>query len=280
MINASRLEILIKMPLRPVLAFSLIVLLLLSACAALTGTSPAPVGTILPNESTPSPTPVSIDTLPPSATSTSIEPLIPITGENVVSMQCQFCVDRTAYAVLVFPDFAYFDVISSSPVSCFTANVVNGQRILICRGTQQTSFNLNICSDSTNCLQFPVALQECPLIQADSALGTSTPSTPIFLTAINTLQSRDNDDNPAEPSLTAQPGLPSASPPPAATTAAPPSTSTAAPLPTDEPAPEPTNEPDPTDPPPAEPTDEPTDEPGNGGGQGRPTRRPSRTPRP
>jgi hypothetical protein len=143
---------------------------------------------------------------------------------------------------------------------------VNGQRILICRGTQQTSFNLNICSDSTNCLQFLVALQECPLIQADSALGTPTPPTPILLTAINTLQPRDNDDNPVEPSLTAQPGLPSASPPPAATTAAPPSTSTSAPLPTDEPAPEPTNEPDPTDPPPAEPTDEPTDEPGNGGG--------------
>jgi hypothetical protein len=278
------------MPLSPILACSLIVLLLMSACAALTGTSPAPVGTILPNESTPSSTPVSIDTLPPTATSTSIEPLIPITGENVVSMQCQFCVDRATYAVLVFPDFAYFDVISSSPVSCFTANIVNGQRILICRGTQQTSFNLNICSDNTNCLQFSVVLQECPLIQADSALGTSTPATPIFLTAINTLLSRENDNNPGESSstaqpLTAQPGLPSASPPPAATTAAPPSTSTSAPRPTDEPAPtvapEPTDEPDPTDPPaPAEPTDEPTDEPGNGGEQGRPTRRPSRTPRP
>ncbi len=53
-----------------------------------------------------------------------------------------------------------------APVSCLTADVVGGKRILICHGPQSTSFNLNICSDPSNCLQFPVALQTCPLLQA------------------------------------------------------------------------------------------------------------------
>ena len=230
---------------RSFLACGLILTFLISACGALQETSPTPVGTILP-ESVPSSTPVFTSTVPPTATDISTTPLIPITGENVVSLQCQFCVDGETHAVLVFPDYAYFDVASTSPVTCFTANVVNGQRILICRGAQQTSFNLNICSDNTNCLQFPVALQECPLIQGGNSLVTSTPSTPIILTAIGTFVPTEDDTPNDSPSPTPIP--PSGTSPAAATTAPPPSTSTPEPEPTGEP--EPTDVP--TDPPPTE----------------------------
>lgn len=257
------------------LGYILSLVLLSSACGMLEGTSPTPVGTILPDEQTEVPT--FTDTASVTATDTSITPFIPITGENVVSLQCQFCVDGATHAVLVFPDFAYFDVVSTSPVTCFTANVVNGQRILICRGAQQTSFNLNICSDNTNCLQFPVDLQECPLMQGGDPLVTSTPPTPIFLTAINTLQPRD--DNSPQPTGTAPSTLPSSTPPPAITTAPPPSTSSTAPPPT--PEPQPTDEPVSTDPPP--PTAEETSVPDPtepNEGQSRPTRKPSNTPRP
>ena len=263
---------------RSFLACGLILTFLISACGALQETSPTPVGTILPGESVPSSTPVFTSTVPPTATDISTTPLIPITGENVVSLQCQFCVDGETHAVLVFPDYAYFDVVSTSPVTCFTANVVNGQRILICRGAQQTSFNLNICSDNTNCLQFPVALQECPLIPAGSPVVTSTPSTPVFLTAIGTFVPTEDDTPNNSPSST--PAQASVTPPPAATTAPPPSTSTTEPEPTHEP--EPTNEPPPTDPPPtAEETSEPEPEPTEPDeDRSRPTRKPSNTPRP
>jgi hypothetical protein len=249
-------NILMKNLSRSFLACGLILTFLISACGALQETSPTPVGTILP-ESVPSSTPVFTSTVPPTATDISTTPLIPITGENVVSLQCQFCVDGETHAVLVFPDYAYFDVVSTSPVTCFTANVVNGQRILICRGAQQTSFNLNICSDNKNCLQFPIALQECPLISAGSPVVTSTPSTPVFLTAIGTFVPTDDTPNNSPSSTPAQASV---TPPPAATTAPPPSTSTTEPEPTDEP--EPTNEPPPTDPPPtAEETSEPEPDP-------------------
>jgi hypothetical protein len=158
--------------------------LLSSACAARPGPSPTSVGTILPEGQTQAPTSTSF-----TATNTPLTPIIPITGENVVEMQCQFCVNELTHAVFIFPDIAIFDVESSSPVTCLTAKVYNGKRVLVCNAMQLTSFNLKICSDSSNCLLFPVALQECPLVpNTGGPLLTSTPSTPIFLTAINTLR--------------------------------------------------------------------------------------------
>jgi hypothetical protein len=161
-------------------------ILLSSACAARPGTSPTAVGTVLPAGQTQSPAPTTTSF---TATNTPLTPVIPITGENVVEMQCQFCVNEFAHAVFIFPDFAIFDVESSSPVTCLTAEVINGKRVLVCNGTQLTSFNLKICSNSSNCLLFPVALQGCPLVPNPGGQAlTTTPGTPVFLTAINTLQ--------------------------------------------------------------------------------------------
>jgi len=127
--------------------------------------------------------------MPASATATgesSATALIPITGEDVVSVECEFCVDTETHAVLTFPDSAYFDVSSDAPISCLTADVTSGRRILICHGAQSTTFNLNICSDSSNCLHFPVTLQPCPILQTGAtpmATGTA-----FNLTPINTLE--------------------------------------------------------------------------------------------
>lgn len=221
---------------RQILVCSLMLILITSAC----GASPIVV-TVLPNEPALYPAPGVTDTA--TVTITTIPPtsLIPITGENMVSLQCQFCVDSEAHAVLVFPDFAFFDIDASSPVSCLTANVVNGQRILICRGTQKATFNLDICSDGATCQEFQVVLQECPLLEAGTPAATFTPFTPIFLTPLPTRDSPDGPDatqtaTRVTPSRT--PGAATATP-----TSPPPVATTRPPISTTEP---PTSEPEPT----------------------------------
>jgi hypothetical protein len=160
--------------------------------------------------------------------------MIPITGENVVLMQCQFCVADETHAVVIFPDTAYFDVEQSSPVTCLTADVVNGRRIIICRGPQSTSFNLSICSDPSNCLQFPVVLQPCALLQNSSPLAP-----PVILTPLN--KHKNTDNGPAQPvsppTQEVVPTAPLVEPPK-------PPQPTNEPKPTKEP--KPTNEPPPT----------------------------------
>jgi hypothetical protein len=169
---------------RQILIGALILIFLSSACGRLTFASPTPVWTV-----TPTGQPFSTATLLPSDTpvSSTLTPVIPITGENVVSLQCEFCVEAESHAVLIFPESAYFDVSSDTPVSCLTADVTGGERILICHGTQATTFSLNVCSDSANCLEFPVALQPCPVSPTDvTPIASNTPFVPFNLTPIGT----------------------------------------------------------------------------------------------
>jgi hypothetical protein len=168
---------------RPVLVGVLLLLVLSSACNLPAPTPPT--GTMTQDSG-----PTSSPAIP--ATSTPIAAIIPITGENVVQMQCQFCVNDRTHSVFVIPEFAIFDVETTiTPVTCLTAEVVNGKRVLVCHGEQNTSFNLKICSDPTNCLLYPVALQPCPLLpntgSPSTTNSTSTPMAPVFLTPINTL---------------------------------------------------------------------------------------------
>jgi hypothetical protein len=247
---------------RQFLLGALTLILLSSACGAFAREEVViPVGTILAEDQTRLPQPTSTNAGLAAATDSSISPIIPITGENVVSLQCQFCVEDETHAVLVFPEFIYFDVVSTTPVGCLTADVVNGQRILICRGVQQTSFLLNICSDPTNCLQFPVALQACPLVPATGDdLATTTSTGPIFLVPINTLRPPERDENPPQPANTSVPPLPPTRTSAPSTPTLQPSVATTAPPPTTQPTDPP---PQPTNPPP---TIAPTQ--GNGGGGG------------
>ena len=206
---------------RRILVGALTVIILSSACGRLTFASPTPVWTVPPAVQPVFPTATIL--VPPTATETSLTPQIPITGENVVSLQCEFCVEAETHAVLIFPDFAYFDVSSDTPVSCLTADVTGGRRILICHGIQSTTFNLNICSDPSNCLQFPVALQACPLL-ASGATPLAT-GTPFYLTPINTLKAptQKKEREPADtavPSTTPTPKNIPATPTPAVNTPA------------------------------------------------------------
>ncbi len=107
-------------------------LLLLTSCNFPATTPGVPAGTILPTQqgtTAVSPTNTSINGTPTSS--------IPITGADLVSLQCQFCVNDEAHAVLIMPESASFLV--SNPITginCLTAQVVNGRRLVLCHGKQ------------------------------------------------------------------------------------------------------------------------------------------------
>lgn len=153
---------------RRLLISALILIVLPSACNLPTGTPVTPLGTILPEGQatfTPLPT-VTIVNETPTA-------LIPVTGMNLVTLQCQFCVNFEPHAVLIVPETAHFNVTDPSiRITCLTAQVVNERRILLCRGAPQTSFSLNVCVDGSSCAEFPVTLETCPI---SSQAGAGTP---------------------------------------------------------------------------------------------------------
>ena len=162
-------------------------MILLNSACNLPVQTPTLVGTVLPTGQAPSASTAPI----PTWNSTTPTIAIPVTGmDAVVALQCEFCVNDETHAVLLLPQAASFLV--SEPItgiSCLTAQVVNGQRILICRGAQQVAFTLNVCLDTSNCLQFPVTLQKCP-ITPQTGVGAPQPtlsSAPILLTPVITL---------------------------------------------------------------------------------------------
>lgn len=162
---------------RGLLIGALILIVLNSSCNFPVATPP-PVGTILPAESAAtSSIPTSILNIPEATVG------IPVTGpNNVVALQCEFCVNDEAHAVLTLPESASFLV--SDPVvgiSCLTAQVVNSQRIVLCRGAQQTSFTLNVCVDNSNCTQLPITLHTCPLLSQTGLLTPRTTFTPTIV---------------------------------------------------------------------------------------------------
>lgn len=175
---------------RLVLIGLLALIVLTSACNLPVQAAPTPVGTILSTAEIigqPSPT-----NTPNSATPM---PFIPVSGMDIVSLQCQFCVNGEAHAVLIMSNQAFFDVADpNTAVTCVSAQEVNEHRILLCRGAQQASFTLNVCMNDSDCLQFPILLQTCPLIPQSGVGTTATPFSPLLLTPIfapSTPRSRD-----------------------------------------------------------------------------------------
>lgn len=255
-----------KMVSRAIL-FSVLTLLLISSACTPAQTPPAPLVTM---------TATGQSTLTPMPTNTQSNEtptaFIPITGMDVVSLQCQFCVNEEAHAVLIMSNLTFFNVSDpASGVTCLTAQEVNDKRIVLCRGAQQAAFQLDVCVDDANCLQFPITLQRCPLIPQTgqgTPVVTLTAAAPILLTPINTLAPPDDPDEEATPRPRRTPT------PPPATTAPPPPTSVTEPPPTEPPTEEPTEPPateEPTEPPATEaPTDPPTSD-------GNPTREPKPT---
>jgi hypothetical protein len=179
-----------KMFSRLVLSAWLGLLLFGTACSLPAQTPVVPTVTISAtseNTSTPAPT-VTVTNETPAV-------FIPITGMDVVSLQCQFCVKEEAHAVLLMSSQVFFNVSDSNTgVTCLSAQEQNGRRILLCRGAQQTSFDLNVCVANDNCLQFPITLQACPLS------GTGTPTTltpaPLLLTPLPASSTRGPRNTP------------------------------------------------------------------------------------
>jgi hypothetical protein len=51
--------------------------------------------------------------------------------------------------------------------------VNNGRQVVLCSGPEMTPLTINICTDANTCVDFPVDLLACPLVQ--SAPGVAGP---------------------------------------------------------------------------------------------------------
>lgn len=124
------------------------------------------------------------------AAGTSQTPGIPVTGADINLVDCQFCIDNMAHALLVLPDTATFQIVSSSTstttnatgttinTNCSTIEVNNGQQVVLCSGLEKTPLTLNICTAANTCTNFPVQLQACPATQGSTAApGTNKTQT-------------------------------------------------------------------------------------------------------
>jgi hypothetical protein len=123
-----------------------------------------------------------------SPAGTTQNPGIPVTGVDIVLVECQFCIDGVAHALLILPDTATFKITSlagsttstsaeSSTPACTTVEVNNGQQVVLCSGPEMTPITLNICTADNACTDFPVDLLACPI--APAAVPTNeTPLVP------------------------------------------------------------------------------------------------------
>lgn len=196
-----------------------LILVLLSACGADEGATPTLVGTSFPPEdgdltSTPlggtadttqiagtdtggseTPTAAATDgaaTQVTAAPGTTQTPGIPVTGADIVLVECQFCVDTIAHALLVLPDTATFEVVSPATTdnvtNCSTVEVNDGMQVVLCSGPEMTPITLNICTNGSTCTDFPVDLLACPLTQTNNTapgtgIATATPGGIVISTA-------------------------------------------------------------------------------------------------
>lgn len=175
------------------LSGALTLLLLTAACAEATATTIVTTG---PAEETASPLPPGTDataspfgaldtaTVPagtdlagPPATDTNQTPEVPVTGEEFISMEGQFCIQDMAHALLVLADTATFETVTTSgpDTGCNTVDLYNGRQIVLCRARENTALNLNICTDATTCTQMLLELQDCPDVAQPGSTSLGTP---------------------------------------------------------------------------------------------------------
>ena len=188
---------------------ALAVVLLTAACAPEEGTSTA-VGTLLPDDPTSSPSPAATegtvtaetettstaatettatvdltgtapaatDTPQTAATDTTQTPSIPVTGDLIL-LECQFCVENMAHALLVLSDVATFELTTTTTgtdTGCNTVDTFNSKQVVLCRAEENTSITLNICTDG-NCTELAVDLQACPVSNTPQPGGTTNTPT-------------------------------------------------------------------------------------------------------
>jgi len=182
---------------------ALAIIMLAAACAPEEGT-PTTVGTLAPGDLTGSPSPVATDetltaetettataatletteTATPTADTTQLTPTdttqtpsIPVTSD-VILLECQFCINSMAHALLVIPETATFELTTTATgtdIGCNTVDTFDGKQVVLCRAQENTSLTLNICTDG-NCTELAVDLQPCPVSSGTPQAGpTETP---------------------------------------------------------------------------------------------------------
>jgi hypothetical protein len=215
---------------------ALILVLLVAGCAGQEGTS-TPIGTKPPGEGdlTSSPTPLETETpgtvvtdttattevtktategatATPTADATKQTPVVPVTGKvDVNVVECQFCIDTMAFALLEMPAAASLEIIDpASPDPDTVCNVVDtfqDRQVVLCRAPEETSVTVNVCTDANTCADITVELQTCPdkagTPQPGGATNTPTPGAD---TSTATPE--------ASPTATADTGLPTSTPTP------------------------------------------------------------------
>lgn len=133
------------------------------------------------------------DVAGPAATNTTQTPVVPVTAADLTLLEGQFCIEGMAHALLVLPDTATFETVAdaatlSTPgpdTGCNTLDRYSGRQIVICRGQQNTSLNLNICTDGNNCTQLLVQLEACSIAGTDQP-GAGVTNPPGVEAATNT----------------------------------------------------------------------------------------------
>ncbi|HSL27881.1 MAG TPA: hypothetical protein VK900_01675 [Anaerolineales bacterium] len=119
---------------------------------------------------------------PTPGTDTTQTAEVPVTGGDLILLECQFCIQDTAHALLVLPESATFETVADTAAvstpgpdsGCNTVDTYNGRQVILCRSQENTSVNLNICTDATNCTQLLVELQDCPDVVQPGATATGT----------------------------------------------------------------------------------------------------------
>ena len=93
---------------------------------------------------------------------------------DAILLECQFCVDTIAHALLVITADATFEVDTASAslstpdadTGCTTVDTFHDRQVVLCRAPENTSLTLNICTDANTCSQLWVDLQSCPVFVA------------------------------------------------------------------------------------------------------------------
>jgi hypothetical protein len=89
------------------------IILIAAACAPVAGQAAMNLpGPFAQDDSTETPTAAGAETTTPTPVDTTLTPSTPGTGPEVISLDCQYCVDTVAHAQLLIPRDATFEVIS------------------------------------------------------------------------------------------------------------------------------------------------------------------------
>ena len=211
---------------------ALALVLLMTGCAGQEGTS-TPVGTLEPG-ATSYPSPLETETPGPAVTDTTATaeitetategvtstatvdatptPVVPVTGKvDVNVVECQFCIDTMAFALLEMPAAASLEIIDpASPDPDTVCNVVDTfqeRQVVLCRAPEETSVTVNVCTDANTCADITVALQTCPdKVGTPQPGGATNTPTPGAGTSTATPE--------ASPTATADTSLPTSTPTP------------------------------------------------------------------